>query len=173
MPHPLKPAYDMYIEKLEKLISEEIKIKNMLNEFATEMNIELPFPNVSVNPIVSKKLTIGHDDFVSKTGSVAVEDYLERVGSAAKWDDIVEALTQGGYEWNKYGNAKELRASLVKNTYKYKYIKRNNAFGLKKWYGDEEKQKKQKHKTENLTKSNSEIINNEKTETENKKENNN
>jgi hypothetical protein len=171
MTHPLKPAYDMYVEKLEKLISEEIKIKNMLNEFATEMDIELPFPNVSVNPIVSKKLTIGHDDFVSKTGSVAIEDYLERVGTAAKWDDIVEALTQGGYEWNKFGSAKELRSSLVKNTYKFKYIKRNNAFGLKKWYGDEERPKKLKHKTDNLSKQSSADI--EKTETENKNEDNN
>lgn len=170
MTHPLKAAYDMYIDKLEKLIAEEIKIKNMLNEFATEMSIELPFPNVSVNPIASKKLTIGHDDFVSKTGSVAIEDYLERVGSAAKWDDIVEALTQGGYEWNKFGNAKELRASLVKNTYKFKYIKRNNAFGLKKWYGDEDKPKKQKNKVDNLNKSNTEISNDHKNMNENKNE---
>lgn len=141
MTHPLKAAYDMYLEKLENLISEEVKIKNMLNEFAIEMKIEIPFPNISSNPISAKRLTIGHDDFVGKTGSVAVEDYLEKVGSAAKWDEIVEALTQGGYEWNKLGNAKELRSSLVKNTYKFKYIKRNNAFGLKKWYKDEDKPK--------------------------------
>lgn len=139
MTHPLQPAYDMYVEKLNKLIEEETKIKKMLNEFATEMEMGIPFPDITRGLIETNTTIIRDDDFVGRSPSTAVGEYLEKRGSAAKWDEIVEALKAGGFDWNKYGGVKKARGSIVKNTYTFKYIKQSNAFGLKKWYPEDKK----------------------------------
>lgn len=146
MAHPLQAAFDMYIEKLNKLTTEEVKIKKMLNEFATEMKIQIPFPDISENTLGT--IAIHHDEFVGKSASVAVGEYLEKRGNAAKWDEIEEALRNGGYDWNRHGNPEKTRLTIVKNTFTFKYIKQSNAFGLKKWYPEESSSENNRKKKE-------------------------
>lgn len=45
MTHPLQPAYDLYEEKLKKMLPEVRQTKNMLNELAKEMGLNPPYPD--------------------------------------------------------------------------------------------------------------------------------
>ena len=170
MSHPLQSAYDMYVEKLNKLSGEEVKVKKMLNEFAVEMKIKVPFPDVSESTI--RSMAIHHDDFVGKSGSVAVGDYLDKRGNAAKWEEIKEALTVGGYDWSKYGTPKKTRLTILKNTFTFKYIKSSDAFGLKKWYPEDKKPLSNvKHNAEKMIDEKLEVDDSEQNEPNNKNDN--
>ena len=139
MVHPLQSAYELYENKLKIALTEVKKCKTMLNELAKEMGINVPYPDfIEEDNITSTSISV--DEFVGKSPTVAVSEYLTKRTKAASWLEITEALNRGGFEWKRFGDTKKVRTTVLKNTTTFKYIKANDAFGLKKWYRTEKKE---------------------------------
>ena len=86
--------------------------------------------------IIEKKNTIKRDEYFNKPLATAVRQFLEKRGEAATVTEIIEELSNGGYDIGnpKYAD-RNIRISLGKNTTLFAYIKSNDSFGLKKKYG--------------------------------------
>ena len=141
MESPLQPAFDMYMEKLQKQVAEVASTKKMLNELAKEMGSEIPFPDVQAEAVTGQSLRL--DQFFGKAASTALTEYLELRGQdrgAATWSEIWAAFNRGGF--NSEESEDGVKTTLKKNTATFKYFSMNDAFGLKKWYPQEKKKDK-------------------------------
>jgi hypothetical protein len=70
-------------------------------------------------------------------------EYLEMRGQprgAATWDEILAAFKRGGFTSEDSDEA--VKTTLKKNTATFKYFSPNDAFGMKKWYPQENKKDK-------------------------------
>lgn len=143
--HALQSAYDFYQEKLNTLMRDVSATRRVLNELAREMGLEARFsedePGATSGPSVAIKI----DEFVNKPPSTALQEYLGKRGKdhgAVTWETIVEVFKGGGFDFSKFGGEKAVRMTLIKNTTAFKFIRKQNAFGLKSWYGNDQKSKK-------------------------------
>ena len=142
MAHALQAAYDLYLGKLQKLQAEIVETKKVLNSMAKEMGINPQYEEVEEK--ASNLMAVEMDEYVNKLPGTGVRMFLEKRSRAATWPEIVDGLKKGGFEWAKYGGEKKVRLTIQKNTLTFKYVKANDAFGLKEWYGEVEKVKKAK-----------------------------
>jgi len=143
--HTLQSAYDFYLDKLKNLMKDVSATKKVLNELAREMGSESPFPNDEPEALTSAGVTVKIDEFVNKPPSTALQEYLGKRGKdhgAVTWSAIVDVFKSGGFDFSKFGGEKAVRMTLIKNTTAFKFIRKQNAFGLKSWYGGEQKSKK-------------------------------
>lgn len=151
--HPLQSAYDFYSEKLKPMLKEVVATKKILNELAREIGIDTPYPDVDseTGVVGGASITVKIDDFVNKPPSTALQEYLTKRGKehgAIVWDTIVDVFKRGGFDFSKYGGEKAVRMTLIKNTTAFKFIRKQNAFGLKSWYGSDLKTKKKDSEAE-------------------------
>lgn len=143
--HPLQSAYDFYMEKLKSQMKEVTATKKVLNELARGMELEAPFANEEPETLQGTGASVRIDEFVNKQPSTALQEYLTKRGQnsgAVVWDDVVDIFRKGGFDFGKFGGEKAVRMTLIKNTTAFKFIRKQNAFGLKIWYGNDQKPKK-------------------------------
>jgi len=143
--HPLQSAYDFLMEKLNTLNRDVSATKKLLNELARGMDVEQPFPNNEQEATVGAGVSIKIDEFVNKPPSTALQEYLAKRGKdhgAVTWQAVVDVFKGGGFDFSKFGGEKAVRMTLIKNTTAFKFLRKQNAFGLKSWYGSEQKPKK-------------------------------
>lgn len=144
MNDPMKAVYEKYEEKLRSQLAEVKKTKEFLNSLAKEMEIDIPFPEVSSEDERVFSTRIRADHFFGKPLATAVREYLEMRRQARPWDEIAEALRQGGFELGTGKIAEEqARTTILKNTANFVLIGDNN-FGLKEWYPKLKKEQKDK-----------------------------
>lgn len=93
------------------------------------------------------------DIYYGKQLATAVKEYLEYVKQAARPEDIVSALEQGGFDfaavdWAPANRQRNLSISLSKNTAAFRRLP-NGMFGLNSWYEPIVKRKVKKRTTAN------------------------
>lgn len=148
----LRQTYNFYEEKLQKLLDEMSATKDMLNLLAKDIGMAIPYPD-NTKEVIKGALNIKKGQFYNKPLATAVREYLQLKGDPASWEDIVSALKQGDYFFEK--SESETRLTVVRNTMNFVLLS-DNHFGLKDWYNNKTKKDKQKS-TKNVSNSINEI----------------
>lgn len=172
MDEQLRPIIDRYREKIgtfqaeiERLTNEMNKAKIIVNQLLTDNGENTEFEDISIDmidsrgnlvstssPILSSNVTpvsalpIAAGDFFNRPLAKAVKTILEIYKKPTAFSNILIALRQGSYPTGK-GKVEEnrIRLTMLKNTTNFVLVDKNNdLFGLKLWYPNLKKDKRQK-----------------------------
>lgn len=131
---------DKLMEKLKFHANETQKIYYLLSQLKQigEADFELPNLTTFFSPemgIPSTSPTIRVDEFHRRKHTDAAEQYLRKMGHAMPFEEIYNALIEGGAEFTGDGK-KSLNVQLTRATRKFSKIGsgKDVSFGLLEWY---------------------------------------
>jgi hypothetical protein len=155
----LEAAIGDLTEKLQKQMNDVSETKRAINVLLRMVGKEPMFPDESPEQ-VGAALNIEPDQYYGRPLATCVQEYLENrrktTGKKAiQVEDILTALTQGGFDfkaqgWRDNDRLRSLSISLAKNTKVFHRLP-NGWFGLLSWYPDVVAKKEQKEKSEPVT----------------------
>lgn len=134
-------------KKLKELEEEVIWTKNAINML---QELEGKPPVFTEQELNRSSKGIRPDQYYGRPFATVVREYLEFVGSACSASQIIEGLTEGGFDfkahgWEGKGLLRTISMMLGKNNRTFHKIQSNNTFGLLSWYPEiENKIKKAK-----------------------------
>jgi hypothetical protein len=131
----LKATYEYYENKLQELFNEVSLTKEMLNRLAKDLGMAVPYPDTSTEK-AGGSMIIKPGQFYTKPLATAVREYLQMKNEPASWDEIVEVLNKGNFEFEK--NPQETRLTILRNTGNFVLIG-GEYIGLKEWYPKKKK----------------------------------
>jgi hypothetical protein len=141
MTEALKAAIEQMTKALEQKLLEVAELKNAINTIARQMGDEAPYTDVAAEQVKTagspKKLR--PDQFFGKSPTTAAREYLEILGKPATAEELLHALTAGGFDFESQGwkddkyRLKNLAISLGKNSAIFTRLP-SGPFGLAKWY---------------------------------------
>lgn len=150
MKDALEKTYELYEDKLKKLFDEVSDTKKMLNHLAKDLGRPIPFEDV-ISETVGQGKKVKPDQFYNKPLATAVRDYLEMWKEAREWQEIIQALREGGFELPRTKQAEdEARMTILRNTGNFSLIG-DKHFGLKAWYPSDNRQKSKRGKDKSTT----------------------
>ena len=155
------------LEKLEELQREVISVKNAIN-LLREMEDKDPLFGEEELGLKKSSRNIRPDQYYGKPFATAVREYLESVDSACVARQIIEGLTEGGFDfkaqgWEEGSLLRTVSMMLGKNNKTFHRLP-NNTYGLLRWYPEIEKRNKKAKKQEIMAE---EEIQEQETESEN------
>lgn len=149
MDEKLRAAYDVYKDKLQKLLVDVSNTKKILNQIAIDMGERPEFEDVEVEHIGTTIVEVKPGMFYNRPLAGSVREYMEMVEQArgrqgVDVNEIFEALRRGGYSDLKTKvDEEKVRLSLLKNTTTFALVGKDH-FGLREWYGKKDKTKVKK-----------------------------
>jgi hypothetical protein len=151
MDESMRSTIDTLIAKVESKSKELAELKRTVNFLAREAGGEQIFPDDQASGEQIGLGGITPDKFYGKSPISASREYLEMRGRAVPPEEIVEALTRGGFdfdaqEWKKADRVRNLAISLSKNSVIFHRLP-NGTYGLVKFYPDVQAEKKAQKKT--------------------------
>ena len=140
-----KNAIPPLYKALEKLQVQVSETKKMINNLSVLSGDEPPFTDIEVSNIGTSNISF--DQFFGKPFASAAKEFLKRKGKAATAEEILEALTKGGFqfpeEWDTKFYLRSVAMSLGKNTGVFVPIDNGSfkAFGIWEFYPEMKKKK--------------------------------
>ena len=111
--------------------------KKAANTFFRDRGLDEPF---TVEEDEATTARVRPDEYYGKGFATAAGDVMARRKQAITHEEVLRALTAGGFDfdalgWKEENRARTVAMSLAKNTAIFHRLP-NGMFGLKKWYGD-------------------------------------
>lgn len=154
MDNELQGAIEVLTKRAEQKAQELLEIKRLVNSLCREAGQEPLYSDGDLGAgSASGTGSIRNDQFYGKSPITAAREYLEIRGRAVPLDEILQGLTQGGFDFNSLGWSeslwlRNLGISLSKNTAIFHRLP-NNTIGLLKWYPEAKKKKSPKTQAPN------------------------
>ena len=131
--------------ELEIKMSEIASLKETINMLSKRIGLNPPYPDTAPEKIVGLRKPIKPDQFYGVSPITAARMYLETRGEACPAGEVLQALSDGGFDFNAKGwkekiRLKNLSISMGKNTAIFERLP-NGYYGLSKWYPNSPKRK--------------------------------
>ena len=140
MSESVKAAIEDMKEILSAKLAEVAKLKQTINGMARAIGGEPLYADDEPELVATRKSTaIRPDQFFGRSPITAAREYLEKVGEPKPADEILSALTKGGFDFeaqdwkDEKARLRNLAISLSKNTQVFIRLP-SGPFGLTKWY---------------------------------------
>lgn len=148
MKEKINAAIEVFLSDLEEQTRNINETKKMINALRSKIGEEPLFTDIDLpqNQNISRP-----DIFYGKPLSTAAREFLEWKKRACMVEEILQGLTQGGFDfkalgWKENDRLRSLAVSLAKNSAIFHRLPTNNAFGLLAWYPEVQKAKTEKEK---------------------------
>jgi hypothetical protein len=148
MDESMKATIETLISKVEAKSKELAELKRTVNFLSKEDGGEPIYPDEQSAGDSAGLAGIRPDQFYGKSPITAAREYLDLRGRAVAPEEIVEALSRGGFDfdaqgWKKADRVRSIAISLSKNSIIFHRLP-NGTYGLVKFYPDIQAEKKQK-----------------------------
>jgi len=151
MSDAINAAISVLRHQLQEQLQEVVETKKTINSLCRRTGQEIMFTDLDTPSSVGVTRS---DQYYGKSPTVAAREYLDsRKGSGAcKADEIVNALEQGGFDFDSVGwkpsdRPRSLAISMSKNSAIFHRLP-NGTFGLIAWYPDVAEKRKSEKGTE-------------------------
>lgn len=135
MSEHMAKAREELLDRLREQEAVAANTKRAVNALCVAMGEPIMFEDSDIDKKAQPQGQIHPDQFFGKPLATAVRTYLEMRGRAVPFQEIMDALTRGGFDFgNDKFAEKNLRISLSKNTTTFVQIKGSDSFGLVDWY---------------------------------------
>jgi hypothetical protein len=138
------PALEAMVALVEQKARELSDLKRVTNVMCRDLKVPEIFAEVE-ETVGGGIRRVKPDQFYGKSPIVASREYLEFKHEAVRTEEILEALTRGGFDfeaqnWPEKDRLRLLALSLSKNSIIFHKLPQGT-YGLLKWYPDREKDK--------------------------------
>jgi len=155
MSNELRAAIEVLAAKVEEAEAVVIRRKKTVNELCLDAGLPPRYADAELAPTASGVQSVRPDQFYGKSPTVAAREYIEARGEAVDAEEIVNALEQGGFDFDNQGwrppnRVRNLSIAMSKNSQMFHRLP-NGTYGLVKFYPEVEAEKKKRRDNDNGT----------------------
>lgn len=139
MSKELDNVISLLVERIDQNTRELAEKKRTVNSLCREAGKEPIYPDAELTGTAGSRVpSIRASQFYGKSPIVGAREYLELRNEAVPLEELLDALTKGGFDfeaqgWNETMRLKNLGISISKNSAIFHKLP-NDTWGLLKWY---------------------------------------